>query len=206
MTDTRRYDSPKRRAQAEATRNSILEAFAEQLSKPGRDMLSPNEAAQRAGVSVRTVHAHFPNSTIQISALGDWFDRKFYPDGYVVVQGPDDLPRYFRDIHAYALKHPLTRTLAAKNRGVWQEVRQQRRSERLDAIRRSVAEIGAPDQVTEDATAMLLSLSGADASWRMHDLYGLPLDRIPDVIANTVELIVQQLRSQAPKKPARSKK
>ena len=33
----------------------------------------------------------------------------------------------------------------------------------------------------------------ADASLPLHD-HGLPLDRIPDVIANTVELIVNQLR------------
>jgi hypothetical protein len=31
----------------------------------------------------------------------------------------------------------------------------------------------------------------------MHDLHGLSLDRIPDVIANTIALIVDQLRSQA---------
>lgn len=31
----------------------------------------------------------------------------------------------------------------------------------------------------------------------MHDLHGLSLDRIPDVIANTVALIVDQLQSQA---------
>ncbi len=50
---------------------------------------------------------------------------------------------------------------------------------------------------------MLLSLSGADASWPLHDLYGLPVERIPDVIANTVALIVEQLRSQAAAKPRR---
>ena len=43
---------------------------------------------------------------------------------------------------------------------------------------------------------MLLSLSGADASWPLHD-HGLPLDRIPDVIAGTVQLIVDQLKRAA---------
>jgi len=32
---------------------------------------------------------------------------------------------------------------------------------------------------------MVLRLSGADASWPLHDSYSLPLDRIPDVIAHT---------------------
>ena len=34
-----------------------------------------------------------------------------------------------------------------------------------------------------------------DASWPLHDSYGLPLDRIPDVIAHTVELIIGDLRT-----------
>jgi len=189
----RRYISPKREAQSAATREAILEAFAEQLSEPGREALSPQEAAQRAGVSVRTVHTHFPNRESQITALGEWFDQRIFPDGFVVAQGPDDLPRYFREIHSMALASPVSRALSITVLR-WPEVRQKRRTERLDAIRRAVAEVGAPRHPTEDATAMLLGLSGADASWRMHDLYGLPLRRVPNVIAHTVELIVDQLK------------
>ncbi len=196
MTSTRRYVSAKREAQAAATREAILSAFAEQLSQPGRDKLSPGEAALRAGVSLRTVHFHFPNEDSQILALSDWFDRMFYPDGVVLASGPDDLPRYFRDIHAMALQHPLTRVIVGSRSGVWNKVRQRRRVKRLDAIRKAVKTIGAPPKATADATAMLLSLSGADASWPLHD-YGLPLNRIPVVIANTVALIVAQLTDQA---------
>ncbi len=193
---TRRYISPKREAQAAATRETILEAFAEQLSEPGREALSPREAAGSAGVSVRTVHTHFPNHESQITALGEWIDRRIFPDGFVVAQGPGDLSRYFREIHSKALASPASRGLSM-TLVRWPEVRQKRRTERLDAIRQAVAEIGATRRATEDATAMLLGLSGADASWRMHDLYGLPLARVPDVIANTVELIVAELKRQA---------
>ena len=197
MTTSRSYVSPKRQAQAAATREAILTAFAEQLSDPARPALSPSEAARRAGVSVRTVHAHFPNSDSQIMAVGEWFDRRFYPSTVRVADGPDDLARYYREIRANALAVPLTRALTAAPSPVWREVRQRRRAARLDAIRDAVAAIGAPARATEDATAMLLSLSGADASWPLHDLYGLPLERIPDVIANTVQLIVDQLESRA---------
>lgn len=200
MTETRRYVSPKREAQAAATRGAILDAFAEQLSEPGRDKLSPSEAALRAGVSLRTVHFHFPNEESQVAALSEWFDRVFYPQGVVLASGSDDLPRYFRDIHAMALKHPMTRAIATSKGNVWLEVRQRRRATRLEAIRKAVKAIGAPKRATEDATAMLLSLSGADASWPLHD-HGLPLERIPDVIANTVQLIVDQLKAQAKSRP-----
>jgi AcrR family transcriptional regulator len=195
VSSARSYKSPKREAQAQATRAAILEAFAEQLSEPGRDKLSPSEAAVRAGVSLRTVHFHFPNEASQIAALGEWFDQVLYPEGVVLVSGPDDLPRYFRDIHRMALRHPVSRALAS-DKGVWREMRALRRAKRLEAIRQAVKAIGAPPRATADATAMLLSLSGADASWPLHD-HGLPLDRIPDVIANTVDLIVTQLRAKA---------
>lgn len=197
MTATRPYSSPKRTAQAQATRRAILEAFAEQLSEPGRSHVSPSEAALRAGVSLRTVHVHFPNEESQLAALSEWFDGVLYPEGVVVCAGPDDLVRYFRDIHRMALKHPISRTLAS-DKGVWRDMRALRRRARLDAIRSAVKAIGAPPRATADATAMLLSLSGADASWPLHD-HGLPLERIPDVIANTVALIVGQLREKATK-------
>lgn len=197
MTQTRTYNSPKREAQAAATREAILEAFAEQLSEPGRDRLSPSEAAARAGVSLRTVHFHFPNEESQIAALAEWFDASFYPDGVVLAAGPDDLARYYRDIHAMALQSRVTLAIATSSGTVWKEVRQRRRKKRVDAIRAAVKAIGAPPKATEDATAMLLSLSGADASWPMHDLYAVPLARIPDVLANTVQLIVDDLKRQA---------
>ncbi len=195
MSEARRYVSAKREAQAAATRDAILAAFAEQLTDPGRTTFSPKEAATRAGVSVRTVHHYFPNADSQILGLAEWFDAQVYPQAVPVADGPDDLPRYFREIHANALKTPIARALADYRSPMWNDVRARRREGRLNAIRRSVADIGAPKRDTENATAMLLSLAGADVSWPMHENYGLPVDRIPDTIANTVQLIVDQLKT-----------
>ena len=197
MSTARKYVSPKREAQAQATRTAILEAFAEQLSEPGRTTLSPSEAAARAGVSLRTVHFHFPNEASQIAALGEWFEKAIFPDGVQLASGPDDLPRYYRDIHRMAIKHPISRALT-NAKGIWREVRASRRAARLEAIRKAVKAIGAPKRATEDATAVLLSLSGGDASWTLAD-QGLPLERVPDAIAHTVELVVADLRRQARK-------
>jgi hypothetical protein len=90
---------------------------------------------------------------------------------------------------------PLSRALATSSGEVWQTVRRSRRAKRLDAIRAAVEAVGAPAQATAEATAMVLRLSGADASWPLHESYGLPLDRVPDVIAHTVDLIIRDLRS-----------
>lgn len=43
---------------------------------------------------------------------------------------------------------------------------------------------------------MVLGLSGLDVSWPLHELYGLPIERTPDAIANTVRLLVEQLQAQ----------
>ncbi|MGQ0632072.1 MAG: hypothetical protein ACT4P1_13710 [Sporichthyaceae bacterium] len=191
----RTYVSPQRAAQAAATREAILQAFADQLAQ-GQDQLSPSAAALQAGVSVRTVHAHFPNRDSQIAALGEWFDRQIFPHGVVPARSADDLPRYFRDIHRMALASPISKAVAYSARGSV-DFRQRRRQERLEAIRKAVKDIGAPRAATTDATALLLSLAGADASWPLHDLYGLPLKRIPDVMADTVRLIVEDLKVKA---------
>jgi hypothetical protein len=74
-------------------------------------------------------------------------------------------------------------------------VRRSRRAKRLDAIRAAVEAVGASAQATAEAIAMVLRLSGADASWPLHDSYGLPLERIPDVIAHTIEVIIRDLRT-----------
>lgn len=197
MSTARKYVSPKREAQAQATRIAILEAFAEQLSEPGRVTLSPSEAAARAGVSLRTVHFHFPNEASQIAALGEWFENAIFPEGVVLASGPDDLPRYYRDIHRTAMKHPISRALTSA-KGVWRDVRASRRAARLDAIRHAVKAIGAPKRATDDAIAVLLSLSGADASWALVE-HGLPKERAPEAIARTVELVVADLRKQVRK-------
>jgi hypothetical protein len=144
---------------------------------------------------VRTVHLYFPSLESQMQALGEWYDRQLSLAGVAMAQGPDDLPRYFRDIHTVALTSAHRAVAVALLQ--WREIRQPRRPPRLDAIRCSVAAIGAPTEATEDATTVLLSLSGLDASWLMHDLYGLPIERIPDAIANTVRLVVDDLRAQA---------
>lgn len=167
----------------------------------GAERPSPSDAAARAGVSLRTVHVHFPNEESQIIAIGEWFDRTYSLSSVALASGPDDLARYYREIHAAGLLHPATRALAFSRSGAWGEVRKHRRKKRIEAIRASVKEIGAPRRATEDATALLLALSGADASWALAD-YGLPHERIPDAIASTVMLIVGQLKAEARKRPA----
>ena len=69
------------------------------------EILSAEELTQRLDTSVRTVHTYFPNADDQIIGVAEWFDRQFYPTGVQVAQGPDDLARYFHDIHQNTADH-----------------------------------------------------------------------------------------------------
>lgn len=196
MTDTRRYVSPKREAEAAATRARILDAFRDQLVE-GIDTLSPSDAAERAGCSVRTVHGYFPTREDRVAALAEHLEAELYADPIVLPEGPDDLPDHYRRIHAVALSSPLAGALLGQPSAEWREIRATRRRARLDAVRRVVRAIGAAEDATEAALAILLTLAGGELAISMRDNTDLADDRIPDAIATTVELIVGDLLRQA---------
>lgn len=68
---TRSYHSPLRKAQAEATRNLILETLAEMVATDGLVDLSIRDLANRAEMSERTVYRHFPDRDSLFEALID---------------------------------------------------------------------------------------------------------------------------------------
>lgn len=194
---TRRYVSPKREAEAEATRRRILEAFRHQLVDEGRDTLSPSAAAERAGCSVRTVHGHFPSRESRVEALAEHLDAELYPEPVVPPTSDDALGDHYRRIHRSALGSELATALLSQGGSEWQQIRARRREERLEAIRTIVRSIGAPHEATEDALGVLLMLAGGEVAITMRDQVGLEAERIPEAIANTVELIVEDLRRAA---------
>lgn len=197
MSTTRKYDSPKREAQAADTRRAIVEAFREQLVEERRDTLSPTDAAARAGCSVRTVHDHFPTRDSRVDALAELLDEEIYSEAVAPPTSVDDLADHYRTIHRAALRSPLATALITHTGTEWREVRVRRRADRLDAVRQVVRSIGAPDDNTNDALGVLLALAGGEITVIMRDQFGFDEERTPDAIAHTVELIVADLRASA---------
>jgi hypothetical protein len=73
---------------------------------------------------VRSVQLYFPNLGSQVAALSEWFDRHLNPAGIMPAGGPDDLPRYLREIHAAgtAISSLIVRfmiVLPPKNPGIY---------------------------------------------------------------------------------------
>lgn len=88
-SDSRSYESPLRRAQAEATRDRILQAVADVLDETGGDEVMFDEIAKAAGVERRTVFRHFPNKTELLRAFWVWIGSRI---------GPQILPETLPDL------------------------------------------------------------------------------------------------------------
>lgn len=71
----RKYRSPLREAQVDATRDRILEAVVRTMAK-GVSQLSVPAVAREAGVSVATVYRHFPNKESLLTELPTYFARQ----------------------------------------------------------------------------------------------------------------------------------
>lgn len=67
----RRYDSPRRRAQAAATHQAVLDAGRRLFVEQGYARTTMRDVAAEAGVAVDSVYAHFRTKTALLTALMD---------------------------------------------------------------------------------------------------------------------------------------
>jgi len=68
---TRRYDSPRRRQQADATRRRILASAERLFAAQGYAAVTMEEVAREAGVSLATIYLHFPGRAAIVGALAE---------------------------------------------------------------------------------------------------------------------------------------
>ena len=68
---SRRYDSPHRRAQAEATRQAILNAAQRLFERQGYSATSVPAIAEEAGVALKTIYVYFETKAALVHALWD---------------------------------------------------------------------------------------------------------------------------------------
>ena len=191
----RAYESPLRRAQVDRTREQIIESFVDQLSQPGRVDLSAGEAAQAAGVSLRTVYNHFPNQAAQLDGVARWLDSRIVGD----VEPPRvaaDLPGFARRIHVAAGQN-LALVRAQMTPGVARTIRRERRRTRMKAIEEAIAPISEADETTtRDAAALVNHLTSAEAGLSLLDEHGVPPERAGAIVALAIRGILRELSEQ----------
>lgn len=189
---TRRYDSEVRRQQASNTRAAILAAFAEQLGRSGASDVNVVEAAESAGVAVRTVYHHFPDRKARLEGLAAWLSEKMGP-----VRAPletaDDLPDYVRAAYARA-----ERFEALSRAGVVAGMSSDVRLMRLAATRRRIRELldalGAPAAETERAAAVIAVLESSEAGYPLVEIHKLSFADAGEAAACAVAAVIADLR------------
>jgi AcrR family transcriptional regulator len=211
MSLTRPYRSPARQARREQTRQAIVEAFIAQLGDPGRAALSPAAAARAAGVSIRTVHHYFPDAGAQLAAVAAEVESRLFPRPAPLPQSPAELPALVTAVYRAAEGQlPLLRALVTSSVG--SQVRRRRRARRLQAIQDTLKQIGAGQDETRRAIAIVSLLASADAAVVLADQYGLTLGEAGQACAEATRAIISHLaqatpghgthRQQAPPAPA----
>jgi AcrR family transcriptional regulator len=194
-TRPRRYDSPLRREQAERTKEAILEAFAEQLGRPGAAELSVKEASLRAGVAVRTVYHYFPDRQAQLKALAAWIEARLVPVPFQ-PRTPDDLVELGRRLYA-SFREAESLGRAQMATGFASEVRALRRERRVRMIREIVGSIDAPPAMVERAAVVIAHLASAEAGIPLTDRYGLTYEEATAAALQAIQAIIADLRSHA---------
>ena len=185
----RRYASALRAEQAGETRNRILAALAEQLAAGGE--VSLPQVAARAGVSLRTLHNHFPDERSRVAALARWID-----DTAGVLRdapaAPEDVAAYAgRIVRAFFAHETLLRAQLAP--GFPSEIRRARRAEREQRLRAVVGTV-VPDPAAADrAAAMLAWIIGGQTAIALKDHAGLDPSAVERTLVWAVRVLMAAL-------------
>lgn len=192
---SRSYDSPKRRAQADATRDRILQAVADVLDTSGGEEALFDEIAKSAGVERRTVFRHFPNKTELLRAFWNWIGARLGPQ--ILPSTLDDLiampPRIFDgfDAHENVIRASLH---SPSGRAMRLETIPARRQSFAHIVETGLADL-APTQRHEFLALAHLMVSAA--AWEtMKDYAGLTGLQAGRTVSRALTLLLTALRSE----------
>lgn len=199
----RSYRSPLRERQAAQTRETILQALADEIVASGIQALSVAAVASRADVAERTIYRHFPNVEALLEGLTAWVsaqlaeymgERPRLEPGR--RESPDDLAAHLPDLYA-ALDRigAPARAMAIVTLARGSDTGRQRRRDTLE-------ELLAPELAhldPDDARAIFetLHLLGGLISWFLLTRSGA-LDgvRAGRAAARSIQAILSDLRAE----------
>lgn len=191
----RKYTSELREAQAEATRNQILDAVVQVLGD-GVDSLSVPAVAQQAGVSVGTVYRHFGDKAGLLQALIPHAGRLSGIDFESVPETLDELEDVVRKVfrHFENTDDLLKAAFASR---IGRAVRIQGTAERIELIERAFRQIEPalePDQLDHLAKlGLILTTSEAYQQWR--DRLGMSPEEAADEVMWAIATLLRGMAS-----------
>lgn len=203
----RKYDSPLRKEQAEATKSRIMEALSELIIEEHPSTISVPEVARRAGVSVRSVYHHFPTKDSLFEGLSPWINSKIADGARPTLERPQDLVDQLPAVIATMMDHrELFQALRAS--GLDERERTRRRLEERRAwigtgLADATADLDERDRIKLEAlTVHLMSFE----SFERLTLAGLEDDEAIETLQWALFTLVDKARRSdhiAPKQGAR---
>ena len=198
---TRSYNSPLREDQTQRTRRLIVDALIELLSDSGHNEFSFGDVAERAGVSVRTVHRHFPKREDLLEAVDERFDETGPPRPPVgVAELPESMAQLWQ---WFETNSELVEAMHLTSMG--RELRQHGRKRRGRDTRKLI-DSWAPELTDLERKRLwgaMRSMFGS-AAWRtMRFELGLTGEETSDTFAWILELVQKDLERR--KKQAKRK-
>jgi AcrR family transcriptional regulator len=195
---SRTYESPSRKAHAEATRERILRALIDLLVEEGPATISIPQVAKRAGVSVRIVYHYFPTKEALFDSLTEAMPSLVAtPDGEPPTppRSPAELvatmPAIYRFLEA---NRRIFRAIGVSELG--SRVAAARRPERV--ARTELALSPLQDKLDDDEFRKLRAVIGLigsfDAFDSLTELWGLSSDEASDAAAWAVQVLCDRAR------------
>lgn len=179
------YHSPLRTAQAEATREAIVQACIA-LLEAGED-LTYAAVSERAGVQERTVYRHFARKPDLEAAAWGWITGNLTQADLGARSLDELLPAVRRSFRGFEAGAALIKTMLRSPQGL--EVRRGQQDRRRAMFEACLdAEVpGLPAATRAQAVAVLQLLYSAPAWEQLSDFFGMSGDEAAD----TVELAIR---------------
>lgn len=194
---SRPYDSPTRRAHAEATRLAILRSLVDLIVEEGPGTISIPQVAARAEVSVRTVYHYFPTKEDLFDGLTAAMPSLVAtPDGGVPsATSPAELVGAMPEIYRFlAANERMFKALSVSElAGRAAASRRGERHERVDAAIGSMAPHLEPDHYRQ-LRGIIGLLSSFTAYDTLTDVWGLSVEEAADVSAWATRVLCDRAR------------
>lgn len=192
----KQYRSPLRQAQAERTRELLLQAAATLLERDPDSALGAGELARVAGVQERTVYRHFANKEALLDALWAWVNDQagftaFPTDERELVEQPRTVFAGFDEIEG------LVRASLTSRAG--REMRLRQASERRQAFAQCLqaATAGLAPERVRQAEAVVHLLYSAPAWQTMKDFAGMTGGEAGNAASWAIATLLDALRREA---------
>jgi AcrR family transcriptional regulator len=176
---TRAYSGVRRLEKVDETRRALLDALVAQMVTDGRQDFSLQEAADRAGVSLRTLYRHFPNRDAVLAAMADWAVEQLGTLPY--PQSPAEIPALVRQAFPrFEANAELVAAMLLSQPG--KALRANTRARRVEAIAKAIepALAGLPDEVASGRRALIQFLVNAEVWQALREQFGRQLGTSAD--------------------------